>query len=319
MGLIILTRLKSTKREYFIIFLFFSFLYILGTLFQIMATTLDGAMIGRRVLVLGGQMVAPFFLLFVQKYCEQRLPRLLNIALFSSAFLVIALVWTYDLHGLMYTSIYMIPEGRGRGLVILGLNYGILLPLAILIPLVCIVFTLMLLIRKAIHSNLEKRKRLGILIFCAIIPGVSAVLPLFGSEVACVYVNALLITLANVAVYLGLFKHDLLENEESIRSQEITREMIGNISHDLKTPLTAMSVNIESLLHVTPDNPNYSRNIRIAYNKSLDLQRLIQNLIEITRMQTGHLEHMYHPGWISLNRLLAKVQDNYSDYLESVG
>jgi len=28
---------------------------------------------------------------------------------------------------------------------------------------------------------------------------------------------------------------------------------------------------------------------------------------------------MYHPGWISLNRLLSEVQKNYSDYLESKG
>ena len=316
---VVLIRLRSAKREYFVSFLFCSFLYVLGGLFEIMATTVESGMIGRRIVVLGGQLTAPMFLMFTQQYCERRLPRLLNASIFAAAFFVIVLVWTSGWHTFVYTTVELLPEGQAQGLRVWGVTYGALITLVILLPAVCMALSLTLLIRKALYSNGEQRKRLGILIFCASIPGISVALPLLQYEVMGVYLNVLLIASASIAVYSGLFKYDLLENEETLRSQKIMREMIGNISHDLKTPLTVMSLNIEKLLHAAPGDPNYSRDIRIAYNKNLDLQRLVQNLIEVTRMQTAQDNTLYHPIWLSLNRLLSEVQAQYSDFMESVG
>ena len=325
MGLTILTRLKSTKRELFVMFLFFSFIYIAGEMFEIMATTVDGGMIGRRIVAFGGQLAAPMFLMFTQQYCEKRLPKLLNVAVFIGAAIVIVLVWTSNFHALIYASVYLCPDiyqcpgGRADGLLVWGVTYGPLIFLVLLAPLASMAMSVALLIRKILYSNVEQRKRLSILLGCAIIPGISAVLPLLVGALIGKYISLFLAASASVAVYFGLFKFDLLENEEAIHSQELMREMIGNISHDLKTPLTVMSVNIERLLHAAPGDPNYARDIRIAYNKNLDLQRLIQNLIEVTRMQAANNKDLYQPVWFPLNRLLSDIQMQYSDYLESLG
>ncbi|MDR1706349.1 MAG: HAMP domain-containing histidine kinase [Clostridiales bacterium] len=47
------------------------------------------------------------------------------------------------------------------------------------------------------------------------------------------------------------------------------------------------------------------------------MQRLIQNLLEVSRIETGHA--LFNPKWESLLRLLAKVYDKYNDYIEDNG
>ena len=113
----------------------------------------------------------------------------------------------------------------------------------------------------------------------------------------------------------------MLENEETIRSRNWLKEMIANISHDVKTPLTILSLNLEKLCTSSPGAPNYSRDIQIAYEKSLDLQRLLQNLIEVTRIESaGPLSRLlYKCEWISQNAMLSNIQKKYGDYLESTG
>ncbi len=102
-------------------------------------------------------------------------------------------------------------------------------------------------------------------------------------------------------------------------TNDAMKELVSNISHDLKTPLAVMSVNLESLssLSATKSNADYQRLVRAAYQKNLDLQRLIQNLFEVSRIETGR--RLYEPKWESLLRLLAKAKEKYDDYLEDHG
>lgn len=97
------------------------------------------------------------------------------------------------------------------------------------------------------------------------------------------------------------------------------KELVGNISHDLKTPLAVMSVNLEELsnLSQTLADEDYARCVRIAYQKNLDLQRLIQNLMEISRIETE--QSLLRPDWVSLSELFSKAQDKYDDYLNGKG
>lgn len=122
-----------------------------------------------------------------------------------------------------------------------------------------------------------------------------------------------------------LFVEETNENLERIvnnRTKDLRntnsamKELIGNISHDLKTPLAVMSVNLEELqsLSETQDE-EYQRHVRIAYDKNLDLQRLIQNLIEISRIETG--QSLISPAWVSLLDVLELAQDKYDDFLRN--
>ncbi|MCL2219870.1 MAG: HAMP domain-containing histidine kinase, partial [Chitinispirillia bacterium] len=113
--------------------------------------------------------------------------------------------------------------------------------------------------------------------------------------------------------------HDLLENEETIRSQIWFKDMVANISHDLKTPLTVLSASLQTLSKHTETrgSPEYQRGVRIAYQKTMDLQRLTQNLFEASRIETGR--NFYAPKQESLHRLLAQVESKYNAYLDDNG
>jgi signal transduction histidine kinase len=116
-----------------------------------------------------------------------------------------------------------------------------------------------------------------------------------------------------------------LERIVSERTQDIQttsdamRELTANISHDLKTPLTVLGVNLERLTEMTRErgDPEIIDAADIAWRKNLDLQRLTQNLLEVARIETG--SSLYDPEWVSLSGLLEDVRDRYEGFLESRG
>ena len=318
MGFFVITRLKSTKREFFILIAFFTFISLLGIIFEMIANTVDGGLLGWRLVYLGGMMLTPLFLMFVQQYCEIHLPKIINILAFATALIVIALTWTSHLHTLIIESAQLYPGGSpGPGLTVWGSTNGILWPIVIIQPTLCMIFVFYILYKKSQTANTTQRKRLWVLAAFAAPPGISQVLTFFDLSFMGMHWNGILAPVALAVLYFGLSKYDLLENEETIRAQNWLRDMIANISHDIKTPLTVLSANIEKLLEASPSDPDYPRDIQIAYNKNLDLQRLIQNLIEVTRIEAAH--NLYKPEWTRLDTVLIDIQKKYGDYLDSMG
>ena len=76
-----------------------------------------------------------------------------------------------------------------------------------------------------------------------------------------------------------------LQNE--IRAERMKSELITNVSHDLKTPLTSI-LNYSALLcqqHLTPEEANdYAK---IIHQKSLRLKNLTSDLFDISKVQSG--------------------------------
>lgn len=86
------------------------------------------------------------------------------------------------------------------------------------------------------------------------------------------------------------------ENSEFINSAWSSREkdiednkheLITNISHDLKTPLTSIVGYLELLIRDNIDEETRDEYIKIAYNKSLRLKSLVNELFEYTKL-TGN-------------------------------
>lgn len=102
-------------------------------------------------------------------------------------------------------------------------------------------------------------------------------------------------------------------NQQLTASQTALREMISNISHDLKTPLTVLNNYLELLgdEEIASSEQERSEYLGIAYHKNLDLQRLIHNLFEVTRMEGGTT--VYHMEWISARKLMAEAGGKYAD------
>ena len=95
--------------------------------------------------------------------------------------------------------------------------------------------------------------------------------------------------------------------------------MIGNISHDLKTPLTVLGQYLEILddNSITMDELERADYVHIAYNKNLNLQRLIRNLFEITRIESGQL--IYNLEWQSVADIVSDLRDKYAKFLANMG
>ena len=84
---------------------------------------------------------------------------------------------------------------------------------------------------------------------------------------------------------LGEGMQAALQNE--IRAERMKSELITNVSHDLKTPLTSI-LNYSDLLcqeHLTPEEANdYAK---IIHQKSMRLKNLTSDLFDISKVQSG--------------------------------
>src|SRR5699024_10469301 len=82
--------------------------------------------------------------------------------------------------------------------------------------------------------------------------------------------------------------HDALPICQSeVRAERMKSELITNVSHDLKTPLTSI-LSYSDLLcqeHLTPEEANdYAK---IIHQKSLRLKNLTSDLFDISKVQSG--------------------------------
>ena len=76
----------------------------------------------------------------------------------------------------------------------------------------------------------------------------------------------------------------------AVKSERLKTELITNVSHDLRTPLTSIITYTELLK--TPDLPNEDREayIQIIDRKSKRLKVLIDDLFEVSKMASGNME-----------------------------
>ncbi|AFS79673.1 Alkaline phosphatase synthesis sensor protein PhoR [Gottschalkia acidurici 9a] len=77
--------------------------------------------------------------------------------------------------------------------------------------------------------------------------------------------------------------------DKEIKSQNMKTELISNVSHDLKTPLTAIITYVDLL-----KDKNLSEEKRIAYLDTLDrksqrLQELVEDLFEVSKATSGNI------------------------------
>ncbi|EDT73522.1 HAMP domain-containing sensor histidine kinase [Clostridium butyricum] len=78
-----------------------------------------------------------------------------------------------------------------------------------------------------------------------------------------------------------------IANEKNIENNK--NELITNISHDLKTPLTSIIGYLELLNSTEISERKKDEYIQIAYNKSLRLKELVNELFEYTKLASNEL------------------------------
>ena len=84
-----------------------------------------------------------------------------------------------------------------------------------------------------------------------------------------------------------------LENsiEQRIKSERRKSELITNVSHDLKTPLTSIINYVELIKKEEDLQPEYLKDyVKVLDNKSKRLKVLIEDLFEASKASTGNIE-----------------------------
>jgi len=73
-----------------------------------------------------------------------------------------------------------------------------------------------------------------------------------------------------------------LQNLENLR-----RSFVSDVSHELRTPMTTISGFIEGILDGTIPEENRDEYLKVALSESRRLSRLVTNLLQISRMESG--------------------------------
>ena len=100
----------------------------------------------------------------------------------------------------------------------------------------------------------------------------------------CVYdVSASPMTLEAGGLGVLMAFEDVTDREQA---QEIRRDFVANVSHELKTPLTAMLGFIETLLGPAKDDPKAQvRFLEIMRREAVRMDRLVQDLLSLSRVE----------------------------------
>lgn len=104
----------------------------------------------------------------------------------------------------------------------------------------------------------------------------------------------------------------LKENaEDKIQREMQNRELISNISHDLKTPITAIKGYSEGIIDGIADTPEkMDRYVKTIYNKASDMEKLINELTVYSGIDNNRIPYHFH-------KIL--VGEYFRDCIEEVG
>ncbi|MBQ9765092.1 MAG: HAMP domain-containing histidine kinase [Lachnospiraceae bacterium] len=81
---------------------------------------------------------------------------------------------------------------------------------------------------------------------------------------------------------------------EKLKYDQENRELISNISHDLKTPITAIKGYVEGIMDGVADTPEkMDRYIRTIYNKAMDMDRLIEELTFYSKIDANRIPYSF--------------------------
>ncbi len=105
--------------------------------------------------------------------------------------------------------------------------------------------------------------------------------------------------------------------EERTKSDRMKTELITNVSHDIKTPLTSI-INYSDLIMKEPAGsekiPEYAD---VLHRQSEKLKRLIDDLVETSKATTGNLEVILAP--CSVNEMLNQAEGEYEQRMKDAG
>ena len=78
--------------------------------------------------------------------------------------------------------------------------------------------------------------------------------------------------------------------ENSLKKERMQTELITNVSHDLKTPLTSIINYVDLMKRENPTDPKIQEYLRILDEKSQRLKVLTEDVVEASKASTGNIK-----------------------------
>ncbi|WP_437439572.1 sensor histidine kinase [Enterocloster citroniae] len=104
---------------------------------------------------------------------------------------------------------------------------------------------------------------------------------------------------------------------QEVKSERTKSELITNVSHDLKTPLTAIITYVNLLKQENVTEEERRSYIQVLDQKSMRLKVLIEDLFEVSKASSGTVT--LHPENVDIISLLKQVRFELSDKMEASG
>ena len=105
--------------------------------------------------------------------------------------------------------------------------------------------------------------------------------------------------------------------EQSLKSERLKTELITNVSHDIKTPLTSIINYVDLLKKEKMPNEKATEYLMILENKSQRLKRLTEDLVEASKASSGNIKLQMEK--INVIELVKQVSGEFEDRFHARG
>jgi diguanylate cyclase (GGDEF)-like protein len=220
-------RCRSEKKNIFIFCLIGILLYVGGNFFEVMSFDVGGALTGVKVMYAGACFMSPLFLLFVLDYCETTVWMPWRVLLVGVPFINVILVWTTDMTGLIYKEFRYTNDTVVHGLQIV--EQGPLYYLVYVIALICIVISIIVIIRRNFIWGSQYRKSLFLLTLISVGPLLTNVIYIFGTYILKTDLHGInftpfVLVCTSTIFYRSVLRYDLFDF--STRARSVTVDII---------------------------------------------------------------------------------------------
>lgn len=101
---------------------------------------------------------------------------------------------------------------------------------------------------------------------------------------------------------------DVTEEE---RLEKVRADFVANVSHEIRTPLSMMQGYSEALLDGMAGSPEETEElIQVIHDESLRMGRLVKDLLDLTRMEAGHVDIDRSP--VQVDELVERVHRKFA-------
>ncbi len=105
--------------------------------------------------------------------------------------------------------------------------------------------------------------------------------------------------------------------EKQLKSERLKTELITNVSHDLKTPLTSIISYVDLLKKEGLASEHAPEYVDVLDRQSQRLKKLTEDLVEASKASTGNIQT--HPEDVDVNLLLSQAAGEYAERLAVAG